>query len=84
MDIIRDKLDKLYANCEFAVNVHKNANHDFAEAEKTVIFYQGMLAGCMMMLTHLLPSDIYEKYETYTNELAVNMYGLLEKTYKGE
>lgn len=83
MDIIKDKLDKCFANCEFALNLHKNANHTFEEAEKTVIFYQGYSVGGLVMLSHLLPSDLYDEYVSYADELNEKMYALLEKTYKG-
>ena len=78
MDIIRDKLDKCYANCEFALNLHKNANHDFTEAEKTVIFYQGRVTGGVMMLSHLLPPDLLDDYISYADVLNDKMYALLE------
>ena len=78
MDIICDKLDKCYVNCEFALNLHKNASHDYTEAEKTVIFYQGRITGGVMMLSHLLPSDLLDEYMSYGDELIEKMYALLE------
>ena len=85
MDIIRNKLDKWYAQCEFAVSVHKKGNHDITDAEKSVIFYQGLCAGGVMMLSHLLPSDLFDEYLAYSDELSEKMMIFLEKTYrKGE
>ena len=82
MDIIRCKLDKWYEQCEFAVGVHKKANHDISEAEKTIIFYQGLCAGGVMMLSHILPSDLYDEYLAYSDELSEKMMIYLEKTYE--
>lgn len=77
MDIIRDELEKLYAICEFSVNVHRNANHTFDEAEKTVIYYQGMYSGYMLLLSRLLPPNIYDDYVSYTDDQNEKMYALL-------
>ena len=78
MDIIRSKLDKWYEQCEFAVGLHKKAGHNTSETEKTVIFWQGVCAGGVMMLSHILPSDLYDEYLSYSDELSEKMYTLLE------